>query len=84
MLELWYVVWVLLGASGEPVISPQFMSGPWPSDAECRQAGADMDYPTDAQVLRLRAAPGVYVVQMGCIQIDLDTPPVDHSKDQTT
>ena len=86
MIEIWYVVWMLLGASGEQASPPQFMSGPYPSVEECVQAGEAADYPSDAEVLRVQPRPGVYVVTVGCVQIktELDPEPVDHSKDVTT
>lgn len=87
MLEIWYVVWVLLGATGEPATPLQFMSGPWPSVEECVAAGEATDYPADAEVLRLKPGPGVYTVSIGCVQIQTEpdpAPPVDHSKDVTT
>jgi hypothetical protein len=75
MIEIWYVVFVLLGLNGEAVTAPQFMSGPYPSSDECVAAGKVIDYPTDAQVMRVVPGPGSYVVSVGCIQIDTDPKP---------
>lgn len=85
MIEIWYVVFVLLAPNGQPVTGPQFMSGPYPSSEECVAAGEAIDYPTDAQVLRVAPGPGAWVVTVGCIQVDLDDDkPKDDGPRQTT
>lgn len=76
MLEIWYVVWLLLDASGAQATGPQFISGPWPSVADCTTAGEAADYPTDAEVLRFQPRPGVYVVTIGCEQIQTEPDPI--------
>lgn len=80
MIEIWYVVWALFSLGGQPVTSPQFMSGPYPSQSECVEAGTAMDYPADSEVAKLAPVGAPVQVVMGCVQIHLDPPVVDGPK----
>lgn len=84
MIEIWYVIFLLIGADGHAATGPQFMSGPYPSSEECVAAGEAIDYPTDAQVQRVAPGPGAWVVTVGCVQVDLDPPAKDDGPRQTT
>lgn len=84
MIEIWYVVWALLGLNSEVATPPHFMSGPYPSVEECVTAGEATDYPPEG-IAAAAANPG-FEITIGCVQIktEPDPEPVDHSKDVTT